>query len=49
MVKYVRITPTLGVQLWLRPSNAEMGYHPAEWGMAGYDEPNTVMMPASTR
>jgi uncharacterized protein with NAD-binding domain and iron-sulfur cluster len=43
MVKYVRTTPTLGVQIWLRPNLRELGYEPAEWGMAGYDEPNTVI------
>jgi uncharacterized protein with NAD-binding domain and iron-sulfur cluster len=43
MVKAVRTTPTLGVQIWLRPTLAEMGYEPAKWGMPPGDEPNTVI------
>jgi len=43
MVKYVRITPTLGVQIWLRPTLAELGMDLPQWGMAASDEPNSVI------
>lgn len=43
MVDFVRTTPTLGVQLWLRPTLAELGMHMADWGMDEGDEPNSVI------
>jgi uncharacterized protein with NAD-binding domain and iron-sulfur cluster len=43
MVDNVRITPTLGVQIWLRPTLAELGMDLAQWGMPPGDEPNSVI------
>ena len=43
MVDNVRITPTLGVQIWLRPTLAELGMDLPQWGMAASDEPNSVI------
>lgn len=43
MVQHVRTTPTLGVQLWFRPTLAELGMFPADWGMEEGDEPNSVI------
>lgn len=43
MVDEVRTTPTLGVQLWLRPTLEELGFHPPDWGMEQGDEPNSVI------
>jgi len=43
MVKNVRITPTLGVQIWLRPDLAELGMDLGKWGMAPGDQPNSVI------
>ncbi|UJR84670.1 NAD(P)-binding protein [Sandaracinus amylolyticus] len=43
MVRHVRTTPTLGVQLWLRPTLAELGMKMSEWGMDEGDEPNSVI------
>jgi uncharacterized protein with NAD-binding domain and iron-sulfur cluster len=43
MVDNVRTTPTLGVQIWLRPKLAELGMDLAQWGMPPSDEPNSVI------
>lgn len=43
MSEHVLTTPTIGVQLWLRPSLAELGLRPAEWGMEEGDQPNSVI------
>ncbi len=43
MVDNVRTTPTLGVQIWLRPTLAELGMDLAKWGMPPSDEPNSVI------
>lgn len=43
MVEYVRTTPTLGVQIWLRPTLEDMGMPLSEWGMSPSDEPNSVI------
>lgn len=43
MVQNVRTTPTLGVQLWLRPTLAELGMKMSAWGMEEGDEPNSVI------
>jgi uncharacterized protein with NAD-binding domain and iron-sulfur cluster len=43
MVDNVRTTPTLGVQIWLRPKLAELGMDVAQWGMPPGDEPNSVI------
>ncbi|MDQ3031766.1 MAG: NAD(P)-binding protein [Myxococcota bacterium] len=43
MSQYVRTTPTLGVQLWLRPGLAELGMDLAKWGMEEGDSPNSVI------
>jgi uncharacterized protein with NAD-binding domain and iron-sulfur cluster len=43
MVDNVRTTPTLGVQIWLRPTLAELGMDLSRWGMAPGDEPNSVI------
>ncbi|HVY32069.1 MAG TPA: FAD-dependent oxidoreductase [Polyangiaceae bacterium] len=43
MVKYVRTTPTLGVQIWLRPTLEDLGMQLADWGMPPGDEPNSVI------
>lgn len=43
MVHFVRTTPTLGVQLWLRPTLTELGMELGKWGMPPSDEPNSVI------
>jgi uncharacterized protein with NAD-binding domain and iron-sulfur cluster len=43
MVEEVRTTPTLGVQIWLRPTLSELGMQLAKWGMPPGDEPNSVI------
>ncbi len=43
MVDHVRTTPTLGVQLWLRPTLSELGMDLAKWGMPPGDQPNSVI------
>lgn len=43
MVDQVRTTPTLGVQLWLRPTLADLGMDLPQWGMSPGDEPNSVI------
>lgn len=39
----VRTTPTVGVQLWFRPTLAELGLNAAEWGLDEGAEPNSVI------
>jgi len=43
MVDHVRTTPTLGVQLWLRPTLSELGMELPKWGMPPGDQPNSVI------
>lgn len=43
MVDNVHTTPTLGVQIWLRPELPELGMDLAKWGMSPGDEPNSVI------
>lgn len=43
MVEEVRTTPTIGVQLWLRPTLEELGLKMREWGLEDGDEPNSVI------
>ena len=43
MVRNVRTTGTIGVQLWIKKSLAELGFDHAEWGLAAEDcAPNAV-------
>lgn len=43
MVDHVRTTPTLGVQIWLRPTLDELGMDLSQWGMPPGDQPNSVI------